>query len=58
MLARTDQAHGAPSLTWGQRVLLEALREHDDDVLVEAAPHVQDLLATLAAAAAPEQAVN
>ncbi len=58
MLARADQAQGAPSLTWGQRVMLEALREFDDDVLVETAPHVHDLLATLAAAAAPEQAVD
>ncbi len=50
MLARTDQSQGPPSLTWGQRVLLEALRGFDDGVLVEAAPHVHDLLATFAAA--------
>jgi hypothetical protein len=44
MLARTDQLTGPPPLTWGQRVLLEALREFDDDVLIAAAPHVHDLL--------------
>lgn len=51
MLARTDEAQGPPSLTWGQRVLLEALRGIDDGVLVGAAPHVHDLLATFAARA-------
>lgn len=44
MLARTDRAEGPPSLTWGQRVVLEALRGFDDDLLVAAAPHVHDML--------------
>ena len=45
MLARADQAAGPPPLTWGQRVVLEALRGFDDDLLVAAAPHVHALLA-------------
>ena len=55
MLARTDQAQGPPPLIRGQRVLLEALRGFDDDVLIAAAPHVHDLLVTFAAAAEPER---
>lgn len=51
MLARTYQSQRPPPLTWGQRVLLEALRGFDDDVLIEAAPHVHDLLTTFAAEA-------
>jgi hypothetical protein len=51
MLVRTDQSQGPPSLTWGQRVLLEALRGFDDDIMIEAAPHVHDLLTTFAAEA-------
>ncbi len=51
MLARTDQSQGPPSLTWGQLVLLEALRGFDDDVLIQAAPRVHDLLATFTAEA-------
>ena len=39
-------------------MVLEALREFDDDVLVEAAPRVHDLLATLARAAAMRLAVT
>ena len=45
MLARTDRADGPPPLTWGQRVVLEALRGFDDDLLVAAAPHVHALVA-------------
>ena len=45
MLARADQAAGPPPLTWGQRVVLEALRGFDDDLLVTAAPHVHALIA-------------
>ncbi len=51
MLARTDQSQGPPLLTWGQRVLLEALRGFNDDIMIEAAPHVHDLLTTFAAEA-------
>lgn len=40
MLARADQADGPPPLTCGRRVVLEALRGFDDDLLVAAAPHV------------------
>ena len=43
MLARTRQSHGSPSLTRGQRVLLEALRGFDDDIMIEAARHVHNL---------------
>jgi len=45
MAARADDAAGPPSLTWGQRVVLEAVRGFDDDLLVVAAPRVHDLLA-------------
>lgn len=45
MLARVDRVDGPPPLTWGQRVVLEALRGFDDDLLVAAAPHVHTLLA-------------
>lgn len=45
MLARFEQTVGPPPLSWGQRVVLEALRGFDDDVLVAAAPHVHDLIA-------------
>lgn len=45
MLARADQAGKPPPLTWGQRVVLEALRGFDDDLLVAAAPHVHELMA-------------
>lgn len=51
MLARTDEARGPPPLTRGQRVLLEAFRGFDDDVLVDAAPHEHDLLTTCTAGA-------
>ncbi len=50
MVARTDESVGPPSLTWGQRVVLESLRGFDDGVLVQAAPHVHDLIAGFAAA--------
>ncbi len=36
MVARTDESEGPPSLTWGQRVVLESLRGFDDGVLVQA----------------------
>jgi hypothetical protein len=49
MLARTDASQGPPPLTWGQRVLLEASHGFDDDVLIDAAPHVHDLLTTFTA---------
>ena len=45
MLARADDVDGPPPLTWGQRVVLEALRGFDDDLLVAAAPHIHALLA-------------
>ena len=45
MLARSDRTDGPPPLTWGQRVVLEALRGFDDELLVTAAPHVRALLA-------------
>jgi len=44
--ARYEQTVGPPELTWGQRVVLEALRGRKDDVLVAAAPCVQELVAT------------
>jgi len=47
MLTRADQAGGPSPLTWGQRVVLEAVRGFDDDLLVAAAPRVHDLLAAL-----------
>lgn len=53
MLARADDAGGPPPLTWGQRVVLEALRGFDDGVLVAAAPRVHDLLAGLTGEDAP-----
>ncbi len=49
MLARADQIAGPPALPWGQRVVLEALRGFDDDVLVAAAPRVHDFVAAVAA---------
>ena len=45
MLARSEQTIGPPPLSWGQRVVLEALRGFDDDVLVAVAPYVHDLVA-------------
>lgn len=39
LLARADEV-APPALTWGQRVVLEALRGYDDEVLVAAAPRV------------------
>jgi hypothetical protein len=51
MLARTDESQGPPPLRWGQRVLLKALRGFDDDILVDAAPHVHDLLTSFTAGA-------
>lgn len=45
MLARADDDLGPPALTWGQRVVLEALRGFDDELLVAVAPHVQELVA-------------
>ena len=33
-----------PALSWGQRVVLEALRGFDDDHLVAVAPYVYDLV--------------
>lgn len=49
MLARADEADGPAPLSWGQRVVLEGLRDFDDDVLVAAAPHVHEFLRSLAA---------
>ena len=44
---RSEQATSTPPLTWGQRVVLEALRGFDDARLVAAAPHVYDLVIRL-----------
>ena len=44
---RAEQATSPQPLTWGQRVVLEALRGFDDARLVAAAPHVYDLVAQL-----------
>jgi len=45
MRARHEQIAGPPALTWGQTVVLDALRGFEDDVLVAAAPHVHDVVA-------------
>ena len=44
---RAEQATSPQPLTWGQRVVLEALRDFDDARLVAAAPHVYELVAQL-----------
>lgn len=44
---RAGQDRGAAALSWGQRVVLEALRGVDDARLVAAAPHVHELVAGL-----------
>ena len=44
---RADQGPGAEVLSWGQRVVLEALRGFDDARLVAAAPHVYELVAAM-----------
>ena len=44
---RAGQEPGAAPLSWGQRVVLEALRGFDDARLVAAAPLVHDLVAGL-----------
>ena len=44
---RAGQEPGAVALSWGQRVVLEALREFDDARLIAAAPHVYELVAGL-----------
>lgn len=51
MLTRADDKDGPPSLTWGQRVVLEADKGFDDELLAAAAPRQHDLagLATKAA---------
>ena len=48
MLSRADNQDGPPPLTIGQRVVMEAIKGFDDQLLVAAAPHVYDLLASLA----------
>lgn len=45
MLARSEQTTGLPEVSFGQRVVLEALRGFDDELLVQVAPHVHDLVA-------------
>lgn len=47
VLAARHAREAAPELSWGQRVVLEALRGFDDEHLVAAAPHVYDLVVGL-----------
>ena len=51
MLARAEQRTGLPEVSFGQRVVLEALRGSDDELLVAVAPHVHDLVAAYRAQA-------
>lgn len=43
LVHRAGQEPGAPPLSWGQRVVLEALREFGDARLVAAAPYIYEL---------------